>query len=129
MKEVYLNRDSRILLKSPTKKIYLVNPNQILVQDTSIWSRLICTLGKCEFESWLADEVTNAAKNAIMKNEDVIDMSYLSGAVLQTSDSERKTWKTVMSPENFTCKLKELPIFQQLIESEQELIIKFVPAA
>lgn len=108
--------DQKVLLKDPR-----------MLQTTSvsnIFERLINTFGKCEFETWVAEQVLYAALKAMVQGDKFADLTKIAHANLYMGYKE---WILVMPSRSFKERFLTLPIFKVVKREDDEVVLEFVP--
>ena len=127
--KLWLGRDCEIELEEAKKRVYLINPEKVAISTSSdIWRRLTCAFGKCEFETWFADELHDAAVKAVASKENYAELTKFTNVSLFITSVDGKKMLRTMSAESFLNKVVNLSIFRKLIESQEEVILEFIPA-
>lgn len=127
--KLWLGRDCEIELEEAKKRVYLINPEKVAISTSSaIWRRLTCAFGKCEFETWFAHELHDAAVKAVASKDDYAELTKFTNASLFIASVDGKKMQRTMSSEGFLKRVVNLPIFRKLMESEDEVILEFIPA-
>ena len=85
---------------------------------------LISTLGKYEFEMWLAETLISICKKAVLNCESTASIAEISNATLLTKYYEDEDWDILVYPWEFKFRLINLPIFKTLKNDKYEVILE-----
>ena len=126
MKDYWLNTDSRVYVdETSTQRIVITNPEALKnVSADELQRMLINTLGKYEFEMWLAEMLISICKKAVWNCEATASIAEISNATLLTKYYEDEDWDIFVYPWEFKVRLINLPIFKILKRDKYEVILE-----
>lgn len=126
MKDYWLNTDSRVYVdETSTQRIVITNPEALKnVSADELQRMLINTLGKYEFEMWLAEMLISICKKAVLNCEATASIAEISNATLLTKYYEDEDWEIFVYPWEFKVRLINLPIFKTLKNDKYEVILE-----
>lgn len=126
MKDYWLNTDSRVYVdETSTQRIVITNPEALKnVSANELQRMLISTLGKYEFEMWLAETLISICKKAVLNCEATASIAEISNATLLTKYYEDEDWDILVYPWEFKFRLINLPIFKTLKNDKYEVILE-----
>lgn len=131
MKEViWLNIGCEVIIDplNVRKKILITNPSAVKKEQIhDVWERLIKTLGKHEFEYWLAEEIVIRCEDAVDSGNHFADISDISGATFYLGDEDEEKMMIAISNKSFQKILIDLPIFRMVEETDKKILLEIVP--
>ena len=94
----------------------------------SIWSRLVSQFGKCEFETWVAEELVTIASKANAKKKTYAELKDIANATLYINNKDGSDWDVLMSNARFRKVFYSLPIFKVIKQDKNEVWLRYVVA-
>ena len=131
MRKIWLSDDKEITLDQEEtfcRKVLLRNPEDMKAESAfGIWLRIKSCFGSYEYEKWISEEIISLAMKATARQQIYADLSTISAATLWI-DTDGRGFKKVIGGNDYYKKIFfNLPIFKIVSESEEEVILEYVP--